>query len=185
MSLSFERKIFKSPEAKLVLFTLISSKMFVGTCLMFCSVLCFTTYSVLIQWFHLYPSDLILGRGMWQVIVFGFFLILKGEFPQINKETLGLGFLSYWCVVGFIFVIHVLPLGIGVILTRSSPPFAAVFAWILMKEPFKAAHCICIVTLAIGQLLVLQPSFIFRGGPSVPPEGNNWNLVTFGPFQEP
>lgn len=151
--------------------------MFVGICLMVCSVLCFTAYSLLIQWYDLYPLDLVMSRGIFQVMIFGLILLFKGESLRVTKESLGFGILSYWSTMGFIFVIHFLPLSTGVILTRSSPAFAALFAWGFMKEPFLFINGLCIVTLFIGQLFVVQPSSVF-GEASSALEGNS-NLRKF------
>ncbi|XP_059095444.1 solute carrier family 35 member G1-like isoform X2 [Tigriopus californicus] len=135
--------------------------MFVGVFLMCCSVGWFCVFSTLIQFFDLYPSDVILVRASIQAAILGAILVWQGHPLTVTKESVRLAFLASFANLLFPTVIHLLPLGTGTILSHSAVGFTAFFAWILLKEPVSGMKGVCIVAIFLGQLMVVQPPFLF------------------------
>lgn len=137
--------------------------MIAGIILASVGVLFYTIFGAFAQYFNLNPVDLILARGTIQFTTFVAVLFCTGQRPELSKVVIGGGLIAFACHGSYILVLHLLPLGPAVIFGRSTSPFTAFFARVLANEPVSLIKGICIAILLIGQLLIIQPPFLFSG----------------------
>ncbi|XP_059085334.1 solute carrier family 35 member G1-like [Tigriopus californicus] len=135
--------------------------MILGVLLACASVCSYTIFGIVAQYYGLNPIDLILGRSCIQSLVVSVVMIMKRDSLELSKSTILVGCLFFVSTSGFIFVIYILPLGTAFILTHSTAGFTAIFARLLAKENITLLKAVCIVSILLGQFLVIEPSFLF------------------------
>lgn len=141
--------------------TLQCSKMLFGILLACGSVISYTIFGILSQYFGFFPIDLILGRALVQALVFSLVLLVRKAPCQFSWGSILIGVLACTANASYIATVLLLPLGPAVILSHSTVGFVAIFERILIKQPLSCIKGICIVAMFVGEVLVVQPSFIF------------------------
>lgn len=103
-------------------------------------------------------------RNLIAVIV-AFYGMRKAKFPLMPNSKKSFKFLMYRSLVGlaggifFFYAISYLPLADSAMLNKLSPFWVIIFASVFLKEKFYKIQIIPIITVFIGAIMVIKPTF--------------------------
>jgi len=109
--------------------------------------------------------EIVLARSLTQLIIILPIIAYKRFTIFVKKEDiltlLCMGLSGYFNIVVTYFSLEKIPLSDTLFITFTSPVFAAVFSYCILKEKVHWFDAVCGIVSFIGVLLVARPSFIF------------------------
>jgi len=165
----------EATEIKLNARTLLSA-----TFLILVSNLIYIGNNYIVAWTELKAPEVALARGLLQVLIFGFVFWKEQKAKEKENETsisvctVGLlivyGFsiasMSFACIAA----IPLMPIGDLIVLCFTSPVFSLFLDRIIGKRFLTFLSILLCFLIVVGDILVVQPPFIFNGT-SVDPDG--------------
>jgi len=146
------------------------NKKIVGIFLVLVTNICYIGNNYLVKWAELGPGEVSLIRGLIQILVFSTIIYVQRKRSSKDETSPSLKQWILICVYGFfsstmayacIMAVSLMPISDLIVICYLCPVFSVILDALVLKRPLTVLSVLLCIIIVIGDVLVVQPSFIF------------------------
>jgi len=146
------------------------NKKIVGIFLVLVTNICYIGNNYLVKWAELGPGEVSLIRGLIQILVFSTIIYVQRRRSSKDETSPSLKQWILICVYGFfsstmayacIMAVSLMPISDLIVICYLCPVFSVILDALVLKRPLTVLSVLLCIIIVIGDVLVVQPSFIF------------------------